>query len=180
MPRVAARRISARTSHLNGPNFLGVNVLLVIRDAVFWDVSRDLLRFRQRANPLVIVALLRGQVFFFFFFRNISCVLSRERHSSRKSPVAHLIVRMSSPRNQRLLWPAPAKETMASRCSCRSLEGPGALFGDSLTWSSEAIPVLLRPCSLIARQCRLHCRRFGPRRHTPHWWDEFQRLNSAE
>ena len=31
-------------SHLNGPNFLGVNVLLVVRDAVFWDLSRDVLR----------------------------------------------------------------------------------------------------------------------------------------
>ena len=28
-------------SHLNGPNFLGVNVLLVIHDAILWDVSRD-------------------------------------------------------------------------------------------------------------------------------------------
>ena len=52
-------------SNLNGPNFLGVNVLLVRRDALFWDVSRDFLRFRQRANPLVIVAMLRGRVFFF-------------------------------------------------------------------------------------------------------------------
>ena len=72
-------------SHLNGPNFLGVNVLLVIRDAFIWDVSRGVLRFRQRTEQLVIVELLRGRVFFF--------------HSSGKSPVAHLIVRMSRPRN---------------------------------------------------------------------------------
>ena len=53
-------------SHLNGPYFLGVNVLLVRRVAVFWDVSCDFLRFRERANPLVVVVeLLRGQVFFF-------------------------------------------------------------------------------------------------------------------
>ena len=39
----------------------------------------------------------------FSFFRNITCVLSKKRHSSRKSPVAHLIVRVSSPRNRRLL-----------------------------------------------------------------------------
>ena len=60
---------------------------------------------------------------FFSFFDNISCVLSRKRHSSGKSPIAHLIVRMSRHRNRRLIWPAPAKETMASRCSCRSPVG---------------------------------------------------------
>ena len=48
-------------AQLNGPNFLGVHVLPVIRDAVFWDVSGDFLRFRQRANPLVVVELLRGR-----------------------------------------------------------------------------------------------------------------------
>ena len=47
-------------SHLNGPNFLGVNVLLVIRDVS--DVSSDFLRFRQRADPLVVVELFRGGV----------------------------------------------------------------------------------------------------------------------
>ena len=57
----------------------------------------------------------------FSFFRNISCVLSRKRHSSSKSPKANLIVRMARPRNKRHLQPAPAKETMASRCSCLSL-----------------------------------------------------------
>ena len=49
-------------SHLNGPNFLAVDVLLVIRDAVFWDVSSDFMRFRQRADPLVVVELFRGWV----------------------------------------------------------------------------------------------------------------------
>ena len=43
--------------HLNGPNFLGVNVLLVKRDAVFWDVSSDFLRFRQLTDPVVIEVL---------------------------------------------------------------------------------------------------------------------------
>ena len=70
-------------------------------------------------------------------FRNISCVLSRKRHSSGKSPVAHLIVRMSRHRNRRLLWPAPARATMASKCSCLTPVGPGALIGDSLTWGNE-------------------------------------------
>ena len=41
--------------HLNGPNCFRVDVLLVVRDAILWDVSRDFLRFRQRADPLVIV-----------------------------------------------------------------------------------------------------------------------------
>ena len=60
------------------------------------------------------------------FFKHIFCVLSRKRHSSGKSPVAHLFVRMSRPRKRRLLWPAGAKETMASRCSCRSPVGAGS------------------------------------------------------
>ena len=90
------------------------------------------------------------------FSRNISCALSRKRHSSGKSLAAHLIVRISRPQNKRLLWPAPVKETMASRCSWRSPAGPGALIGDSLTWGSEAIPVLLRPCSLIALRTSLY------------------------
>ena len=33
--------------HLDGPNFLGVDLQLLERDAVFWDVSSDFLRFRQ-------------------------------------------------------------------------------------------------------------------------------------
>ena len=49
-------------SLLSGPNFLGVVVLQVIRDAIFWDVRRDFLRLLQRADPLVIVELLRRQV----------------------------------------------------------------------------------------------------------------------
>ena len=67
----------------------------------------------------------------FSLLRNISCVLNKKRHSSGKSPVAHLIVRMSRRWNRPLLWPAHAKETMPSRCSCRSPAGPGALTGDS-------------------------------------------------
>ena len=50
-------------SHPQGPNFLGVNVLLVTRDAIFWDVSRDFLRFRQRVDPLVVIELLRCRIF---------------------------------------------------------------------------------------------------------------------
>ena len=38
---------SRELSHLNGPNFFGINLLLLVRDAVFWDVSGEILRFRQ-------------------------------------------------------------------------------------------------------------------------------------
>ena len=86
----------------------------------------------------------------------MSCVLRRNRHSAGRSPIAHLIVRMSSARNRRLLCSAPAKERTASRCSCRSPVGPGALIGASLTCGSDAIPVLLRSCSLIPPRAALY------------------------
>ena len=137
-------------SRLNGPNFLGVNVLLVVRDAVFWDLSRDILRLCQRADPLVVVKLLRSRV-----------LLLLKKHQLRVEQEAALLqqvsrrMRMSRPRNRRLLWPAPAKETLAPRCSCLSPVGPGALIGDSVTYGSEAMPVLIRPCSLIALHASL-------------------------
>ena len=81
--------------------------------------------------------------------------LRRKRHSYGKSPVSHIIVRMSRPRNKRL-WPAPAKETMTPTCSCRSPVGPKTLMGASLTCGIDATPVLLRPCSLIAPRAALY------------------------
>ena len=57
---------------------------------------------------------------------------------------AHLTARKSWTLKSRLRWPAPAKAMMASRCSCRSSEGPGALVCVTLTSGSDAIPVLLR------------------------------------
>ena len=94
--------LSQEFSHLDGPDFLGIDLLLTAHEAVFWDVGGDFfLRFRQGADPLVIVELFRGRVF--SFFKNTNCVLSRNRHSSGKSPVVHLIVRVSRPRNKRLL-----------------------------------------------------------------------------
>ena len=42
-------------AHLDGPNFLGIKLLLVIHDAVFWDVGGDFLSFRQRTDPLLII-----------------------------------------------------------------------------------------------------------------------------
>ena len=55
-------------SHLNEPKFLRVT-----RDAIFWDVSRDFLHFRQQANPLVVVELLRGRIFFFSSETSAAC-----------------------------------------------------------------------------------------------------------
>ena len=52
-------------SNLNGPNFCGVDLLLLIRDDVFQDLSGDFFRFRQRTDPLVVIELLRGRVFLF-------------------------------------------------------------------------------------------------------------------
>ena len=54
------------------------------------------------------------------------------------------------------IWPAPAKETMAFKWSCRSPVGTRTLTGEGLTCGSDVIPVLLRPCSLIVlRSCCL-------------------------
>ena len=127
-------------SHLNGPNFLGVNVSATL----FWE-SCDFLRFRQRANPLVVVELLRGRVFFFLqkdqLFRQVSRgPLDREnvKAPEQAPPLA-----------------SSCEGDNGIQCSCRSPVGPGALIGDSLTWGNEAIPVLLRPCSLIALRASL-------------------------
>ena len=61
--------------------------------------------------------------------------------------MGHFTVRMSRILKGLLFYPAPAKAMMASRCSYRSPRWPWAL---SLTCGSEAILVLLRPCSLMA------------------------------
>ena len=50
-------------------------------------------------------------------------------------------------------------------------------MGDTLTCGSDAIPVLVRSCSLIALRLPM---RFGQHQHTPHWWDEFQHPSSVE
>ena len=107
---------------------------------LFWDVSSDFLRFRQRANPLVVVEPLRGRSF--SFFRNICCVLRRNRHSSGKSPIAH---------NVKL-----SKQTPSLSSTSAGDVGPGALMGVSRTCGSDAMPVLLRPCSLIAPRAALY------------------------
>ena len=149
-PSLSAKSRPPELSHLNGPNIFGVDLLLIIHDAAFRDVGGDFLRFRQRADPLVFIKLFRGWVF--VLLQKVSCVLRRNRHSSGKSPVAHLIVRMSSPQNRCLLCLAPPKETMASKCSCRSPVGSGT----SSTRGSDAMPVLFLPCSLIALRAALY------------------------
>ena len=53
-------------SHFNGPDLFRVDSLLVIHDTVFRDVGGDLLCFRERTNPLIIIELLQGWVLFFF------------------------------------------------------------------------------------------------------------------
>ena len=110
----------------------------------------------------------------FSFFRNMSSVLRKIRQSSDKSAVAHLFVRMSSLRNRRFLWPAFAKA--APWCSCLFLWGlvhPWA----SLTCGSDAIPVLLRPCSHCTSRCLVPA--FSPTRaagtHSVLWDDRSQK-----
>ena len=71
----------------------------------------------------------------FSFCRNMSCVLRRNRHSSGKSPIAQLIVRMSRPRNRRGLCRAPAIH----------LWGPGALMRASIKCESDAITCFAAP-----------------------------------
>ena len=104
------------------------------------------------------------------------------RHSSGKSTVLHFIVRMSSSRNRRLLCPSPAKEMIASRCSCRSPVGPGALMDASLTCGSDTIPVLLWPCSHGSCRCFVPATSpCSPRCLSTFqcWWDECRSQSSA-
>ena len=71
--------------------------------------------------------------------------------------MAHRRVRISSTLNMLLHCPAPAMATMASRCSCRSPGGPGALTGASLMCGSEEKPVLLRASLRMSRVTCLCC-----------------------
>ena len=101
-----------------GRAFLAVDLLLLVRDTVFWDVSGDFLRFRQRTDPLV--ELLRGRILLFLqkdqlcgeqeaaLFRQVSC-----------RPLDCENVELPK-------W-------VSSGRSCHSPVGPGALMGDSLT-----------------------------------------------
>ena len=117
--------------------------------------SRDFLRFRQRADPLVIIELLRGRVFFFF-----------EKHQLRVEQEAALFRQVCcGPLNRENVKALEQAPRLASSCEGDSL-------ATVLTWSSAAIPVLLRPCALLPR-------RFTPPRRTPHWWDGFRCPSSA-
>ena len=129
MPRDTSKRISAGIplSEWVGP--FGVHFTLVVRDALFWDICGELLRFCERSNKLVVNVFVVGFSFLLehelriqkesTFFWNISC-----------TPL--------------LFCPAPAKAMMASRGSGRSPVGFGALVGATLACGSEASAVLLR------------------------------------
>ena len=121
-----------------GRAFFRVDNLLVIRDAL-WDVCG------------VSCASVNDRI----YSPSSNNFVVGNRHSSGKSPIAHFIVRKSSPRNRRLLCLAPTKEMTASRCSCRSPVGSGALMGASLTCGSDAMPLLLHYCYLIASRAAL-------------------------
>ena len=74
--------------------------------------------------------------------KKISYVLSKKRDSSGRSPVARCTVRTSRTLDMRLLCPATADATTASKCSCLSPVGPSVLMGASLTWGSDTSPML--------------------------------------
>ena len=86
----------------------------------------------------------------FSFFRNMSCALRRQRHSSGMSPVAHFNCEdIEDPEE-----PSPLSSTskgsdgmhMFLTLACRTC----GTHGCQLDLWSEAAPVLLRPCSLMA------------------------------
>ena len=79
--------------------------MLIIRDAVFWDVSRDLLRFCQRADPLVVVELLRGRLLLLLQERRLR--VEQEGAVFPQVSRGPLDLRMSRPRN---------KHPLASSC----------------------------------------------------------------
>ena len=103
--------LSQQLAHLDKSNLFGVHSTLVVCDALYWDVcviacasARDRIH-KSSSNIFVAVS--------FSFFKKMSCVLSRNRHSAGKSPVAHMTVRMSRNLKIRLPCPAPAKAIVA-------------------------------------------------------------------
>ena len=83
-------------------------------------------------------------------------IKKEKRHTSGRSPVAHLTVKTLRTLIIRLLCPAPANATIASKLSCLAPEDPGALTGASLTCGSDATPVLLRPFSPMTLRASLY------------------------
>ena len=63
--------------------------------------------------------------FFLFSLFTVFLCLQLEATLLERSPVAHRTVSTSSTRINRLLWPAPAKATAASKCFCLSPVGRG-------------------------------------------------------
>ena len=146
-----ARILPSEWSHLFGIHALIVRSVAwsCVSYLSFWSVSRDCFRFCRRPDPLVIIEQLVVGSFF------PERVLRKNRYSSGRSPVAHLNVRTSGTLNIRLLCPAPANATIASKCSCLSLKGP-AHMGAGLTSRSDATPALPRRCSLMALRASLY------------------------
>ena len=100
---------------------------------------REIESTRHRQNIFVVGSL--------SFFRNTSCVLGKNRHSSGRSPVAHVTVRMSRILESRLFRPGPAKAMTACRCSCLSPVCPRALMGANVDmWGARRI---LSCCVLV-------------------------------
>ena len=124
-------------------DFLGIDLLLIAHHAIFWDVGCDFFRFRQRTDPLVVVELLRGRVFFF----------PQKHQLCGKSPVTNLIACERDDGIQMFL---------PFTCCL------GALMGVSLTCGSDAIAVFAAalfphctPRNFVPSTTPSNTRRFG-------------------
>ena len=82
---------SQELSHLNGPNFLGGSTSCCSYVTLSSGTSEvtSCASVSERIHSSSSNCFKVGS---FSIFHNINCVLSRKRHSSSESPVAHLIV----------------------------------------------------------------------------------------
>ena len=102
-----------------GRTFVGSTSLWSwVRQASGISAATSCASVRDRIHSLSSIIFVVGS---FPFFRNMSCVLDRNQHSSGTSPAAHLTARMSRILESLFFCPAPAKAMMASRYSCRFL-----------------------------------------------------------
>ena len=83
------------------------------------------------ADPVIVIELFRGWIFFFVQDHELRI----EEESVLFQQVSRRPLNRGEPRNKRLSWPAPAKETHGCQFDVRQR-------GDTCS--------LLRPCSLIA------------------------------
>ena len=138
-------------SHLDVPNFLGVNVLLIIHDGIFWDVGRGFLRFRQRADPLVVIELFRGWVLF-------------------------LLQENELPETTTSSWPSPASGDDGTEMFLPFSVDVPRLRRD-ICLPAPLAPSLPRSAPVCIA---ILSRRFGPHGHFLQWWDESQCPSSVE